>query len=103
MGIDHYPRETTEYVPVPVTGDTDLDVLPVAGQVQPYGARPDPGAWEPAVWGVDSAGNTVAKILIGPGTPFDFSEAPGTKIPWVKVTTPPPQLPWLEGDPIQIT
>ncbi|MER5420349.1 hypothetical protein [Streptosporangium roseum] len=100
--MEQYPRESIEYVYVVVEGSDNLDTLPVVGQIQPYGIRPDPSAWETATWGVDADGNTAARILIGPGTPFDFSTAPGTVIPWAQVTADP-ELPLLEGTPVQIT
>jgi len=56
------------------------------------------------VWGTTRDGRTVAKVPIGPGTEFDFSTAPGTYIPWVRIRTPSGQeLPVIEGQPFDIT
>lgn len=100
MAIAEYPRETSEYLPVVVNGDEDLNLLPVEMSVTAYGIRPT--VWVTAQWDVDDDGATIAKVKIGPGSSFDFSGSPGTKIPWVRVTTTD-EVPVLEGDPIQIT
>ncbi|MFN2636887.1 MAG: hypothetical protein ABR585_07675 [Gemmatimonadaceae bacterium] len=100
MGIEHFPRESAEYLPVVVTGDGDLNTLEVEMSVTAYGIRPT--VWEAAEWDVDDDGATVAKVKIGPGSAFDFSASPGTKVPWVRVTSSE-ETPVLEGDPIQIT
>ncbi|WP_326642907.1 hypothetical protein OG884_18740 [Streptosporangium sp. NBC_01755] len=100
MAIEHYPRETSEYLPVVVDGDEDLNTLVVEMSVVAYGIRPT--MWVSAQWDVDDDGATIAKVKIGPGSSFDFSASPGTKVPWVRVTTSD-EVPVLEGDPIQIT
>ncbi|MEU4410745.1 hypothetical protein AB0F88_40095 [Streptosporangium sp. NPDC023963] len=100
MAIAEYPRESAEYLPVVVDGDEDLNALPVEMSVTAYGIRPT--SWVAAEWDVDDDGATVAKVKIGPGSSFDFSASPGTKVPWVRVTTSS-ETPVLEGDPIQIT
>lgn len=102
MAIEDYPRETKEYVHVVVSGDTDLTALPVKMAVLPYGVRPVEADWQAAEWDTDADGNTIAKIKIGPGTAFDFSASPGTKIPWVQVTTSE-EAPVMEGDPFEVT
>ncbi|MFF3443628.1 hypothetical protein [Streptosporangium sp. NPDC002721] len=100
--MEQYPRETVEYVYIVVDVNVEVDGLPVVAQVRPYGVRPAADAWGAAAWGEDADGNTAILILIGPGTPWDFSTSPGTFIPWAKVTATP-EIPLLEGDPIQIT
>lgn len=71
-------------------------------QVLPNGVRPTSSGWKPAAWDTDDDGNTIAKVLIGPGTSFDFTLAPGTYIPWVRVTATD-ETPVIEGDPVDIT
>lgn len=102
MAIEDYPRETKEYIHVIVESDIDLGALPVRMTVLPYDARPQAGDWQTAEWGTDADGNTIAKIKIGPGTSLDFSASPGTKIPWVQVTTSE-EAPVMEGDPFEVT
>ncbi|MBP2704412.1 hypothetical protein JOL79_11365 [Microbispora sp. RL4-1S] len=99
---ERIPRESREYLPVAVEGDQALTGLPVEMQVLPYGVRPGEDEWQQAAWDVDDDGQTIAKILIGPGTGFDFSGAPGTYIPWVRVTTDD-EAPVIEGQPLDIT
>ncbi|WP_068922184.1 hypothetical protein [Planobispora rosea] len=100
--ISEWPRETVEYLSVIIEGDDNLATYTVAMQVLPHGTRPAAGAWQAAAWDTDQSGNTIAKVLIGPGTSFDFSAAPGVVVPWVKITALP-EVPVLEGDPIRIT
>ncbi|MER7213199.1 hypothetical protein ABT340_39565 [Streptosporangium sp. NPDC000239] len=100
--MEQFPRGGTEYLTVIITGDASLDTLPVHMQVLPYGVRPTTDGWQPAEWDTDDDGNTIAKILIGPDSLFDFSLAPGTKVPWVKVTTSQ-ETPVLEGTPFEVT
>lgn len=100
MAIEEYPRETKEFVPVIVEGSPNLEALPVEMTITTYGARPT--VWKTAEWDVNAAGDTVAKVKIGPGTDFDFSSSPGTKIPWVRITTTQEQ-PLIEGEPIEVT
>ncbi|MEV7013296.1 hypothetical protein [Streptosporangium sp. NPDC051022] len=102
MAIETWPRETCEYLSVVVEGDSNLDSLPVQMTVLAYGIRPTDADWETAEWDVDDDGATVAKIKMGPGTPFDFSVTPGPKVPWVKVTASE-EVPVLEGEPIRVT
>lgn len=102
MGVMRIPRESREYLPVAVIANQDLTGLPVHMQVLPNGVRPSVDGWQVAEWGTDGQGRTIAKILIGPGTHFDFSSSPGTYIPWVRVTTNQ-ELPVVEGQPVDIT
>ncbi|MFC3986461.1 hypothetical protein [Streptosporangium jomthongense] len=102
MAIETWPRETREYLAVVVEGDDNLSTLPVQMAVLAYGVRPAEDDWETAEWDVDDDGATVAKIKIGPGTAFDFSAAPGPKVPWVKITASE-ELPVLDGEPIRIS
>jgi hypothetical protein len=95
----NFPRETTEFLPVIVEGQGAFTSLPVQMTVMPYGVRPT--SWQSAQWET-VGGATIAKILIGPGTLFDFSTAPGTYTPWVKITGSQ-EIPVIEGDPIRIT
>lgn len=103
MGIRQYPRETLEYLPVPIDGPPeDLTGLEVEMQIQPYPERPATGGWKAAGWGEDpDTGQTVAQILIGPGSFFDFSDAPGTYVPYVRITASP-EFPVVEGRPVKI-
>jgi len=100
--VERIPRESREYLPVAVVADQDLTSLPVSMQVLPSGVRPSEDGWVDAVWDTDDDGTTIAKVLIGPGTSFDLSDAPGTYIPWVRITTSQEE-PVIEGDPIDIT
>ncbi|MEV8637769.1 hypothetical protein AB0395_39595 [Streptosporangium sp. NPDC051023] len=103
MAIESWPRETREYLSVVVEGDSGLSALPVQMAVLAYGVRPTSGDWQTAEWDVDEMdGAVVAKVKIGPGTAFDFSAAPGPKVPWVKVTASE-ELSVLEGEPIRVT
>ena len=102
MAIETFPRETREYLSVVVEGDDNLSSLQVEMAVLTYGIRPADGDWETAEWAVDDDGVIVAKIKIGPGTPFDFSSTPGPKTPWVRVTASE-EIPVLEGEPIRVT
>jgi len=102
--VERIPRESREYLPVAVEHEEDITGYPVEMQVCPYGERPTEDGWRPAVWGTTRDGQTVAKVPIGPGTEFDFSTAPGTYIPWVRIRTPSGQeLPVIEGQPFDIT
>ena len=103
MGIRQYPRETLEYLSVPIDGPPeDLTGLDVFMQVRPYPERPTADGWKAAGWGEDpDTGQTVAQVLIGPGEDFDFSDAPGTYIPYVKISASP-ETPVIEGRPVKI-
>ncbi|WP_204061575.1 hypothetical protein [Microbispora corallina] len=98
---ERIPRESKEYLAVAVEGDQSLTDLPVQMQVLPYGVRPAEDGWADADWDTDD-GQTIAKILIGPGTTFDLTAAPGTYIPWVRVTASQ-ETPVIEGQPVDIT
>ncbi|MFI7630257.1 hypothetical protein [Microbispora rosea] len=100
--VERIPRESREYLPVAVEGDQELTGLPVSMQVLLNGVRPVEGGWVDAVWDTDDDGNTIAKVLIGPETSFDLSGAPGTYIPWVRVTATD-EAPVIEGQPVDIT
>lgn len=100
--VERIPRESREYLAVAVTGDESLTGLPVEMQVLPGGVRPTEGGWQAATWDIDDDGATVAKVLIGPGTSFDLSLAPGTYIPWVRVTASQ-ETPVVEGQPVDVT
>ncbi|MBN6054532.1 hypothetical protein JYK22_21500, partial [Nonomuraea sp. RK-328] len=100
--MDPIPRESKEYLPVPIDGPADvLTGLPVEMQVLLYPLRPTSSGWKNADWGEDEDGNTVAQILIGPGSDFDFSMAPGTYVPYVRITASPEE-PVIEGNPVKI-
>lgn len=99
--VERIPRESKEYLAVAISGDQDLTSLPVSMQVLPNGVRPAEDGWVDAVWDTDN-GRIIAKVLIGPGTSFDLSGAPGTYIPWVRITASQ-EVPVIEGDPIDIT
>jgi len=102
MGVREYPRETKEYLDVAVDGPPDvLTALPVKMQVRLYPLRPDPAGWKTAQWGENEDGLTVAQILIGPGSDFDFSSAPGTYVPYVRIEASPEE-PVIEGRPFKI-
>lgn len=99
-----YPRESKEFLDVAVDGPEDpaeLDDLEVEMQVRLYPLRPDPTGWKTAGWGTDEDGQLVAQILIGPGTDFDFSTAPGTYVPYVRILASP-ETPVIEGRPVKI-
>lgn len=100
--VERIPRESREYLPVAVTGDQDLTGLDVHMQVLRQGVRPGGDGWKPAEWGTDDEGQTIAKVLIGPGSDWDLSAAPGTYIPWVRVTAGV-EMPVVEGPPVDIT
>lgn len=98
--VERHPRESREYLTVAVP--ETWDGLPVEMQVLPHGVRPTELGWVDAVWDADDDGNPIAKVLTGPGTTFDLSAAPGTYIPWVRVTATE-ETPVIEGDPVDIT
>ncbi|MFI6296842.1 hypothetical protein ACIBEJ_34995 [Nonomuraea sp. NPDC050790] len=97
-----FPRETAEYLPVPVEGPGALTGLPVEMQIRPYPLRPTSDGWKTASWGTIGA-ETVAQIPIGPGSDFDFSTAPGDYVPYVRITSAPPETPVIEGSPFKIS
>lgn len=99
--MDPIPRESKEYLQVPIDGPGTITSLTVEMQVRLYPLRPTSDGWETAGWDEDEDGQTVAQILIGPGTDWDFSAAPGTYIPYVRISASP-ETPVIEGDPVQI-
>lgn len=99
--MEPIPRESKEYLQVPIDGPAELTGLDVDMQVRLYPLRPTSDGWKAAGWDEDETGQTVAQILIGPGTDFDFSSTPGTYIPYVRITASPEE-PVIEGDPVQI-
>lgn len=99
--MDPIPRESKEYLPVPIVGPGSLNSLPVEMAVKLYPERPLEVDWHTAVWGIDLDGNTVAQILIGPGSPEVGALTPGTYVPYVRVTSSPEE-PVIEGDPVKI-
>jgi|GEM_PF-4595205 hypothetical protein len=102
MQAREIPRESKEYLDVAVDGPVDVTTLPVEMQVRLYPLRPDPAGWKTAQWGTDDDGQTVAQILIGPGSDFDLSIAPGTYVPYVRITASP-EIPVIEGRPVKIS
>ncbi|MEV8638112.1 hypothetical protein AB0395_41315 [Streptosporangium sp. NPDC051023] len=103
MAIETIPRGSREYLSVVVEGDSSVTSLSVEMAVLAYGTRPADSDWQAAEWDVDDGdGAIVAKILIGPGTSFDFSLTPGTKVPWARVAAGQEE-PEMEGEPFQIT
>jgi hypothetical protein len=104
MRVRDYPRETKEYLPVPIDGPIDdLTGLDVEMQVRLYPLRPLDDGWKEAEFGTDpDTGQTVAQILIGPDTDWDFSAAPGTYVPYVRITASP-EIPLVEGRPVKIS
>jgi hypothetical protein len=102
MAAREYPRESKEYLDVAIDGPPDvLTGLEVEMQVCLYSVRPADDGWKTAGWGEDEDGQTVAQILIGPGTNFDFSAAPGTYVPYVRIDASPEE-PVIEGRPVKI-
>jgi hypothetical protein len=99
--VEPIPRESKEYLQVPVDGPVTLTTLDVDMQVRLYPLRPTSDGWKEAGWGEDENGQTVAQILIGPGTNFDFSSAPGTYVGYVRISASPEE-PVIEGDPVKI-
>lgn len=102
MGIQDIPRESKEYLDVDVDGPGDVTTLQVKMQVCLYPLRPVSDGWQTAQWGTDEDGQTVAQILIGPGSDFDFSAAPGTYVPYVQIIASP-EIPVIEGRPVKIS
>lgn len=102
MQAREIPRESKEYLDVAVDGPVDVTSLPVEMQVRLYPLRPDAASWKTAQWGTDEDGQTVAQILIGPGSDFDLSTAPGTYVPYIRITASP-EIPVIEGRPVKIS
>ncbi|MBB6556165.1 hypothetical protein [Nonomuraea rubra] len=99
--MESYPRESKEYLPVPIDGPGTLTSHVVDMQVCLYPVRPADDGWKTAGWDTVD-GQTVAQIMIGPGSDFDFSDEPGTYVPYVRIHATP-ELPVVEGAPVQIS
>lgn len=77
------PASSTEYLHVPVTAPTgvDLDGAPVRIAVVAHRANPDDDEWHTAAWA-----DSDARVLIGPGT--DIVLAPGDYRVWINIDPP---------------
>lgn len=96
MAIPSIPSISVEYVKVPITGPTgvDLDELGVELAIVPQGQEPTSGEWEDGVWI-----GTHAAVLIGPG---QLELVEGRYSVWVRITSSP-EIPVLLSGSIYIT
>jgi hypothetical protein len=98
VAIPRIPAISVEYLKVPITGPTgvDLDELDVELAVVPDGQTPESGDWETGVWSDDGR---YAMALLGTG---DLALTPGTYDVYVRITSTP-EIPVLLSGSIHIT
>jgi hypothetical protein len=93
---------STEFQQVPIACTSgDPTAYPVQMAVVPVGHEPDDADWHTATWGTDSAGQTVAKLLVGPDGGA-VAPGPGRYRAWVAIDAPP-EHPVLDTPPFEIS